>query len=384
MLITDRIDVTQRKTTPEGFLEVSAVFARTGIQQYTAAQVGATDRDPHEIVNVYRPADEVFSQESLDSFRRKPVTNDHPGGAGRVTADNAKHLQVGMSGDHVARDGELMRGSLTITDGTTIREVEGGKRQVSLGYDCAFLPEAGTHDGVPFEFTQRKIRGNHVAIVDRGRCGPTCSVLDGADCDGECNHDGGDPMKTSNITIGDSEIEVPEAVAKHIAQLTADMEEAKEKAKDMESEKEKAEDEAEEAKKKASEAEAAKDAALDKAVSKDDLQKLIADQAVLIHDAKRLYPGIEPAGKTAAEIRREVVAQVLGADVVKDKDDTYIEVRFDVLTEGGNEAGSFARRNLSARDSKQDERTDSQKAHDAAVDALENRWDRSRKDKPAA
>ena len=75
MLIEDRIDVTGREVTPEGFLVAQATLARTGIQVYTAAQVGDSSRPASDRVNVYRPADEVFQPESLRSFARKPVTD---------------------------------------------------------------------------------------------------------------------------------------------------------------------------------------------------------------------------------------------------------------------------------------------------------------------
>ena len=36
----------------------------------------------------------------------------------------------------------------------------------------------GIFNGVPYDFVQRKLRGNHVALVDKGRMGPAIAVLD--------------------------------------------------------------------------------------------------------------------------------------------------------------------------------------------------------------
>lgn len=386
MLIEDRIDVTSREITPEGFLVAKATLARTGIHVYTAAQVGDTSRMPTERVAVYRPADEVFRPESMKSFARKPVTDDHPPEGEAVTLDNAGLYQVGLSGDSIERNGDKLEGSITVTARKAIDSINRGRRQISLGYECDFVRESGVADGVPYDYVQRNIRGNHVALVDRGRCGPTCAIADGADCDGTCNHQGGDPMKTTKMKIGDSEVEVPEAVAKHIAKLTADMEEAEKKAEDMEEEKrkadeeaEKAKDEAEEAKEAKDKAEAARDAALAKAVKPEDVQRLVADHAAVLEQARRLHPKIESVGKSIAELRRATVVHLVGDEAVKDKSDAYIEARFDALCEGGGESARFARRNL--QDAKaQDDRTESRKAHDAAVAAVENAWEK----KPAA
>jgi len=384
MLIEDRIDVTQRTKTDEGFLVVPATFARVGIQAYTARQVGIQDGDPMRLIRVYRPPEEVFRPESLKSFERKPVTNEHPPAGTSVTADNAREYAVGMSGEEVVQDGQFVKGSITIHDGNAVRAVESGKRQVSLGYECEFEMTSGkTQDGLDYDAIQRNIRGNHIAIVARGRCGPACSIADGAECDGTCNHEGGDPVKTQKIKVGDSEFEVPESVAQHIARLTTDMEEAEKKAKDMEEakakadeDKKKSEDEAEEAKKAKDKAEAARDAALENTVSKDEVQALVADQAELLVVAKRLEPTLDAKGLSANQIRREVVKAKLGDSAIEGKSDAYIEGRFEALAEGGGESARFDRRNPITEDGA-DTRTGPQKAHDEASNALENAWKKS-------
>ena len=69
MFLKDRLHIATKRTyTDEGFLSVPANISRVGIQNYTAAEMGLTDRDPTDIVRVYRPADEVFTDASLSSF----------------------------------------------------------------------------------------------------------------------------------------------------------------------------------------------------------------------------------------------------------------------------------------------------------------------------
>lgn len=64
------------------------------------------------------------------------------------------------------------------------------------------------------------------------------------------------------------------------------------------------------------------------------LDKLVADRANLVGQAKRLVADFDPVGKTAAEIKRSVVQSKCGDAAVKDKSDAYVDARFDTLVEG--------------------------------------------------
>src|SRR5690625_5711029 len=57
VLVHDRISyaLTSRTITDEGYLLAPAYVARTGVQQYLASELELTDRNPNEIINVYRP-----------------------------------------------------------------------------------------------------------------------------------------------------------------------------------------------------------------------------------------------------------------------------------------------------------------------------------------
>jgi hypothetical protein len=64
-------------------------------------------------------------------------------------------------------------------DKATIADVEGGKRELSNGYASLidFTP-GETVNGQHYDAVQRQIRGNHVAVVDKGRAGPMCRIGD--------------------------------------------------------------------------------------------------------------------------------------------------------------------------------------------------------------
>lgn len=168
--------ISQREYTEEGFLKVPGRVARTGIQDYLASELGL-DGDPMRIVKVYRPSDEVFSQESLNSFNGVDVTDDHP--TGLVDSKTYKSVAVGNVVGEGIRDGDYVLASLIIKDETAIKNIESGKSELSAGYTAEYVNEPGvTADGVEYEFIQRGIKINHVALVDKARAGAMARIFD--------------------------------------------------------------------------------------------------------------------------------------------------------------------------------------------------------------
>jgi hypothetical protein len=174
LIISETFDFkpSSREYLGNGFLRVSGKAARTGIYQYLAKELGLTDRDPNDIVKVYRPADEVFNNDSLDSYSNVDVTNDHPGEL--VDSKSYRNVSVG----HVLsakQDGDFVQVDMLIKDEKAIKDVESGKTQLSPGY-TAIYDEAP--DEANYDFIQRKIDINHVAIVRIGRGGPQARIFD--------------------------------------------------------------------------------------------------------------------------------------------------------------------------------------------------------------
>jgi len=161
----------KRYKTPEGFLLCKDVpFARVGEQIYSAMEVPTTPRSDGLIV-VRRDPEEVFSPKALASFEGKPVTFQHPGRA--VDAESWRSLSQGHL-QNVRRDGDFVVADLLLMDADTIQKVESNEiREVSAGYDVDYEEIA------PGLARQINIRGNHLALVQRGRAGPQCSIQDG-------------------------------------------------------------------------------------------------------------------------------------------------------------------------------------------------------------
>lgn len=159
--------------TPEGFLRVDGRISRVGIQEYVN-QDGSIRRE-------LRLPEDVFDAESLASFEGLPLTNDHP--SGRVDTKNASELVVG-SVLSPKPDGDYAKARIVIYDANAIAAARKGRSQLSCGYSCevdeaqipALVEQYGKYDSI-----QRKIRGNHVALVDRARAGAGASLrLDAA------------------------------------------------------------------------------------------------------------------------------------------------------------------------------------------------------------
>lgn len=158
--------------TPEGYLVCKDVpIARIGIQNYRGMEFGG--KDPSKIYNVERPEAEVFSKAALASFEGKPVVDEHP--HEDVKPGNVLQYLKGICRNVHRGEGALadcVVADLIIYDDDLIRKIKEGKRDVSCGYDCLWDPkDANT-------YVQREIRGNHVAVVERGRAGHKVSIHD--------------------------------------------------------------------------------------------------------------------------------------------------------------------------------------------------------------
>lgn len=160
--------------TPEGFLLCRDVpIARTGVQEYAPGDVPVEAAKGGGPIRVRREPEDVFAPEAIASFEGKPAVVDHP--EEDVTPVTWRELAVGHA-QHVRRgegvQSDLLLADLLITDQEAIDLVRGGLREVSCGYDADYEEDA------PGRGRQHNIRGNHIALVNRGRCGSRCRIND--------------------------------------------------------------------------------------------------------------------------------------------------------------------------------------------------------------
>lgn len=184
--------------TPEGYLICRDVpIARTGPQAYLAGELGL-EGDPERVVQVNRYPEDVFDPAALASFEGKDVTAGHPPedvGPENFSAYTRGHVQnVRRSGDHIVAD-------LIIKDANLASDVQNGvTREVSCGYLCRYVPDGSG-------YKQQHIRGNHVAVVPRGRAGHEVAIQDQAVGETEKGTESMEPENKTNPAAMD---ETPE------------------------------------------------------------------------------------------------------------------------------------------------------------------------------
>jgi hypothetical protein len=184
MFMSDTLTLDAPRRTQDGYMAVRAKAARTGVYQYSGREVDPDNQHglrDKALVNVLRDAEHVFDHRAAHSFIGKPITDNHPHEA--VTAANWKDYARGTvmgamrEGDHLAFD-------LLLTDASAIAAVEAGKRELSNGYGTKLeFGDFTAADGTKCPARQTNIVGNHIALVDRGRAGPECRIVDAVTCD---------------------------------------------------------------------------------------------------------------------------------------------------------------------------------------------------------
>jgi hypothetical protein len=248
-------DDTARLYDTNGWPEIAGnPISKVGVFPYRGSQLsGRDDIDPDHIYFIYRPLVELQDVECLNSFKLIPFVDEHTmlgSGAGLTPAEE-KGVH-GVTGENVYIDeAGVLRANIKVFSQSLVDLIEQGKRELSCGYRCDFEWTSGTYDGVHYDGVQRNLRGNHLALVESGRCGPDVAVLDS-------NEE--TKMETGELSLKEAVKKVMEAM-NHLAPLLGETEEEKveetydadkdspaEVAKDDDTEEETAEDEKEDKK----------------------------------------------------------------------------------------------------------------------------------------
>jgi len=149
-------------------------IARSGWLLYGPGEV-PVKAGSNGIVYIERTNDQLFNEKTVASFNAAAVTNDHP--YEDVTPVNWNGLAGGFAlnvrrgtGD----DADVLLADLMLTNTALIDAVNKGKVEVSAGYDADYEDLGGGMG------RQSNIIGNHIALVDKVRCGPRCAIGDQA------------------------------------------------------------------------------------------------------------------------------------------------------------------------------------------------------------
>ena len=181
VLTSERIGP-KRFRTPEGYLYCEDVpFARVGQMLYHEDELVDERGDrlieggPDGVVRIERDAKALFDPQTLASYNGKPVINEHPEGV-NIGPRNIRSLPIIGTILNPRRgegdDSDVALCDLLITDAEGIEDIESDKREVSAGYEAEYEQLARGRG------RQFNIIGNHIALVERGRCGPRCAIGD--------------------------------------------------------------------------------------------------------------------------------------------------------------------------------------------------------------
>lgn len=330
MQFTDAVTVAGTRRTGDGYLVATAKCVRAGIQIYTGDELGKPDM---KVVRVYRPAEEVFAKDSLQSFSHAPITINHP--TEQVTADNWKALSVGEVSTAAKKVDDWVELPLIFKDAAAIALIEDGKRELSAGYVADFDFTAGvTPSGEPYDAIQRSIRVNHLALVDKARAGSQARVGDSA------NTWGAAPLPPTadkeTITMSDAlrtvvvdglSVQTTDQGAQAIAKLQKDLETSAAKIVTND-----AAHVAALAKKDEEIGTLKADLKKAQDAANVDVSKLVADRVALETQVRAIDATIDPAGKSDDDLRKATVAAKLGDDMVKDAQPAEITGMFKALT----------------------------------------------------
>ena len=158
-------------------------LSKAGVFPYLGKSIdptGSLGLDPQRIYQVFRSPEELADPECVASFKLIPWVLGHtmlgPEGSGLTTAEN-KGVH-GVTGEDVFFDGDTLFGNIKWFSDTLENNINADVKELSLGYRCVYEISSGIYDGKPYDVVQRRIRGNHLALVPEGRMGHDVAVLD--------------------------------------------------------------------------------------------------------------------------------------------------------------------------------------------------------------
>ena len=169
----------QRRKDENGFMHVDAShITKEQVVKYYGREIPGWQElklDPERLYNVYRPADEI--EKAAPTFDGLPLLLQHH----LESADEPqKEFRVGSISRPVW-NAPYLDCDLHITDGAAIDAIEHGDfKEISAAYLYDPVLERGTFDGDNYEIVMRNLRGNHVALVEKGRAGADVVVADSA------------------------------------------------------------------------------------------------------------------------------------------------------------------------------------------------------------
>lgn len=168
-------DLSKRTKDDNGYLIIKDnPIAKAGVFEYLLSELkeGVSENDDR-VVKVYRPFDELVKIK--DTFANKPIKFNHVWvGEEDKKADGAIGSIISVDKDNL-----MLKADLIIYNPDLINAIENDNLvELSPGYTGEEEEQAGRFNGEDYEFIQKVICVNHLAVVDRGRSGRDLKIQD--------------------------------------------------------------------------------------------------------------------------------------------------------------------------------------------------------------
>lgn len=318
--------------TNQGFLKAESLATKVGVFEYKHAD-GSVTRE-------FRSPEEVFNQESMDSLKMVPITRNHP--PGMVDIKNLKQYQVGFTGETIEQRGDHVGCTALITDEDEVKailkkfDMMGMTDEVSLGYKCDVIPEAGEWNGETYDHIQKNIRYNHYSLLDgQGRAGRDARLRLDQKTKEKKKEDiimfkfKREKIEVPGLHMDAIDIEIPDEATQTVEKLSGKLDEAvgiiDYLAKTGDALQGRLDASAEDLEKVKKDLEDWKDPASDK------IQTMLKTRKDLEDLADKLK--VEHKDKDDKTLKLDIIKTVSKDFDPKDKSDEYIEARFDTIRE---------------------------------------------------
>lgn len=155
----------------------STVITKAAVNPYYGSEIPNYEQlglDPEKVYNMLRDPEEL--KKGMHTLGEKQLLLKHI----FVSADEPQKESIaGTIGSNLEMVGDDVKGSLTVWDQEAINLIESGKlAELSASYFYDPVMKSGTFKGQPYDGIMTNIRGNHVALVERGRIGRDALVAD--------------------------------------------------------------------------------------------------------------------------------------------------------------------------------------------------------------
>lgn len=150
-------------------------ISKVGVFPYLGAGI-SDECEPNKVYYVYRPESTLVESVPTWDNPPKPFIDDHEMLGDGFTAVDDRPVQ-GVIYNPVYENGVLYA-DIGVYSEELKDQINNGKKELSLGYFCNFKKQRGVYNGEVYDYVQTDMVGNHIALVDAGRCGSDVKVYD--------------------------------------------------------------------------------------------------------------------------------------------------------------------------------------------------------------